>query len=590
MPPVAEIALPQTVFLDAALLPAAVNLFCGKNGTGKSTLAGCFRTQRRLRYANPVQKPQISIFDAGYVQQQLRQHANLAGIVTVSRADAETASQLADLKRRKLLAEAELREVLKDTEPLRAESDAVYAEYAEAVWRRSAGLRARYPLAVRGGSSSTKFAKALRYSSPHYSDTARLDRMYRLAFGDDAVIFPLLHGIPDTGTLDRLAEDPLLDEVFFSSGGSQFQQFLTKLGAAEWVQQGMTEFSGGADGLCPYCQQPLPADFSARLTACFDDTYRQCLARLDALERAYRQAANAAVQALRQPETRCPYADYHRYDADAALLRTLLRENLDAIRGKRQKPAEPAVLTGVRELMERINRETDTINRVIARCNLYVTDRAAMQDKCTRSVMSFLAYRLSDETEAMQRALCARAAWLPTLEQKADTLRAKIAFCNAETARLSALAGNTAPAAEQINRLLREADFTGFSLRESEKHPHAYEIVRPDGQHAAALSEGERRLLAFLYFYVSVQTPVQSGRVLVLDDPYTALDSDAAEIVQRLTRELCGQCGKTHTGIRQIFVLTCRQRFFRELQLDLPDSAAAFILRRRNGRTVTEKA
>ena len=584
--PVTGITLPQAVFHEAEFVPAQVNLFCGRNGTGKSTAAGCFRSGS-LQFAEPDRRPVISIFDTGYVQQNIRQHAHLDGIVTVCREDAEITAQIAEARRQRLLAEAELRCVRTEAAPMKAAADAACAEYEKTVWQKSQSLRARYPLAVRGGNSSRRFAKALRFSGPYRFERSYLDRMYRAAFGDAVRLFPQVPVLADIDTLDRLAEDPALDAPLYSSGDSQFQAFLAAVGNAEWVRQGHEAYSAQAGDRCPFCQQPLPADFSDRLSACFDSAYRQGIARIAALEQEYRQAANAAYMPLQRIlARRCPSVNYRSLETDAELLRSLLRENLSAIRGKLRTPAEPAVLTGVRELLQRINCKIDGINAGIARNNAFITDRAAMQEKCTGCVMSHLAFLLADETEHLQKEISRRASDLPDLERRAEQLREKISRCTAEIARLSDTVSDTAQAAEQINTLLHDAGFTGFGLRQSKRYPRAYTVIRQNGETAAALSEGEQRLLAFLYFCVSAQTPAQNGRVLVLDDPYTALDSETAAVVQRLTRELCGQCAaQSRTGIRQVFVMTCRPQYYRELQLDLPENGIAVTLQKTNGKT-----
>ena len=587
--PVTALTLPQAVFHDAEYQAAAVNLFCGRNGTGKTTIARCLRGGR---YVTAVQKdsmPQITVFDAEYVSQNLRKRHGLPGIWTLSRADAALETALAEQNRQRILAEAELRAAAEQITPLKETEAAVFAAFAETVWAGTETLRARYPLALRGGKDPAAFAKALRYTSPHAFDPARLDRMYRMAFGAEMPLLPLLPQIADTCTLDMLAEDPVLDEVFTLSGDAQFQQFLAALGHADWLHAGYEQFSEKAGGLCPYCGQPLPAELSARLAAAFDSAYQQGIRRITALEAAYRKAANAVcIPLMRMLRQRIPGLDYHRFEADLRLLRSLLRENLAAIREKRAHPAEPAVLTAVTEVLRDLNADIDTLNAAILRRNRYVTERDTMQEKCRSCVMSCLADRMRDARETLDAELMRQTAELPGLERRSAELREKLRRCEAETARLSAAVSESQTAAAEINALLRDAGFTGFSLRQSEKHPRAYETVRQNGMAAEHLSEGEQRFLAFLYFYVTAQRPAQHGRILVLDDPFTALDGETAAVVLRLTKALCAQCLRGEKrGIRQIFVMTFRGSCYRELLHDLTgEGAAAVILRKRGDRTV----
>ena len=95
----------------------------------------------------------------------------------------------------------------------------------------------------------------------------------------------------------------------------------------------------------------------------------------------------------------------------------------------------------------------------------------------------------------------------------------------------------------EINSTLKTSGFTGFHFRE--KEGNAYELVR-DSQtdHGAAigLSEGERRFVAFLYFFHTVMGSLEEDgeiedKVVVIDDPVCSLDSEVLAFVAALVRD-----------------------------------------------------
>ena len=114
--------------------------------------------------------------------------------------------------------------------------------------------------------------------------------------------------------------------------------------------------------------------------------------------------------------------------------------------------------------------------------------------------------------------------------------------------------------------------FIGFSLIEHDKIPDKYIVVRPDGSPAKELSEGERNFIAFLYFYYLVhgawkRDDLTKGKIVVIDDPVSSLDSSVMFIVGSLVRGLIEDCfcdGKKH-NIKQIFILTHNPYFHKEI-------------------------
>ncbi len=88
-----------------------------------------------------------------------------------------------------------------------------------------------------------------------------------------------------------------------------------------------------------------------------------------------------------------------------------------------------------------------------------------------------------------------------------------------------------------------------------------YEVIRPNGQVATRLSEGERNFIAFLYFYQLVRGNGKAGsttthgsiegtpegadtrdKIVVIDDPVSSMDSNTLFIVSSIVRGMIGVC------------------------------------------------
>ena len=150
-----------------------------------------------------------------------------------------------------------------------------------------------------------------------------------------------------------------------------------------------------------------------------------------------------------------------------------------------------------------------------------------------------------------------------------------------EITRLNRSIVNTTEAMEAINQMLSNNGFVGFHLREKPGNLYQYELVRstPTGAViATGLSEGERHLIAFLYFYHQVMGSHDPNggiedKVVIIDDPVSSMDSSTLNTVAALTREMVAACldanGRSESPaanhIKQVFCLTHNPVFYKTI-------------------------
>jgi wobble nucleotide-excising tRNase len=128
---------------------------------------------------------------------------------------------------------------------------------------------------------------------------------------------------------------------------------------------------------------------------------------------------------------------------------------------------------------------------------------------------------------------------------------------------------SVAPTANWINKMLAAAGFDNFTLAIQDLNK--YRIVRAGGDDALeTLSEGERSLITFLYFYnlASGSTKTEGTtekRVLVIDDPVSSLDSHTLFLVSTLVRQLIEKARAAEDKISQVILLTHNIKFHHEV-------------------------
>lgn len=590
---ITPIHLPAAVFQPNLFTPQRVNLIFGRNGTGKSTFANAFRDPANLSFpaGNSAADYGIFIFDRTFVAQNIQQYGDLPGIVTVSVQNAEIQMQMQSLQQQRDDCLAELSSLQAESERLHQAAERLLSDFQEDCWRRTGEMRKRYEKALGGKKTKQKFADALLHTMPRYHEPRQLSVLYQRAFGEDARCYPLFRDIADCGALDSLHGAALLPEPIISSADSQFSRFMRQIQAVDWVQRGHAQFSHEATGVCPYCQQTLPADFDTQMAACFDAAYQQTLRELQQYYEHYRQTANAVFIPLQENlKERYPDTDYGLYLSHLKLLKQQIQSNLELIRRKIQSPSSAVTPESTRALFEAIHADIVRINAAITEHNQILTDKKSNQHTCTDAVLAYLAFKLQDTAADYQRHAAQIAMQQEILAEQLAMYRSKTETLTQRLAALRDQVADTRAAVMQINRILAEAGFQDFSLRQSTHAPYAYEVVRRDGRVAANLSEGEQRFLAFLYFDCLVRAESQrDGRkIVVIDDPFTALDTEASETVMRLVRALLDDCAAQKNGISQMFVLTSHALFFRETAWRYhghADTVSVCTLKKERGRT-----
>ena len=192
------------------------------------------------------------------------------------------------------------------------------------------------------------------------------------------------------------------------------------------------------------------------------------------------------------------------------------------------------------------------------------------QAECRTAVWEHIAFLLADQISRYKTSKTSLEDEISKLITEISTQRTAIGTLSREIADLNKDCVNTTATIESVNVLLRDSGFQGFSIRKKEGTPNVYEVVRPDGNIAENLSEGERNFIAFLYFYHQVKGSdnpdgSQPNKIVVIDDPVSSMDSSALFIVSALVREMIQICENNAIGgdlvakadyIKQIFILT----------------------------------
>lgn len=574
-----SVQLNKATFANHMVDLTVVNFFFGNNGTGKSTLARALHSNTGLSWhpERQVEDYSFHLYDLDFVERNLHTASNLAGVFTLDQQNIAVEKEI-DQATKDLAEQRNLRNQAnqKLEDKIQALNECT-TKTIDKCWDVSAELRREFPATQEGKKRSKRafFEAANETKNVVGHDLAEIKSLYTVAFDSQAKHYPLL-----TKLTDHVPDCDLVCKPIISTADGHYAQFVRHLGALGWIEQGHEAYAPHANGHCPYCAQPLPDYFEAQLAASVDQSYRENLETLKQFASQYRAVAASLQSSPRSHEIAdlFPGLDLSDYDTQLDLLRLTLNNNVTAIEDKIQQPATVVQLEPVAAIIDTLNQIITNANDAIDKHNKVVNDQAKQRNICTRKVWERIAFDLAEILKTYRETKKQLEGEISNL--KTDLATANTAINQLETAiqQLNQQTVNTAQTIKDINRVLRDSGFEGFSLQEKPGAPNIYEVIRSNGHIAERLSEGERNFIAFLYFYFQLHgsltnTGETKDKIVIIDDPVSSMDNAALFIVVALVRELVNitlnnweptrdESRRDH--IKQIFVLTHNAYFFKE--------------------------
>ena len=553
-----------------------VNFFYGKNGTGKSSAALAIRD---LAGDIPVM-----IYNEEYINRNVQSYGRIPGVYSIS-------SQNVEIRQKIDRMEEELERLSRQKEETRAKLEEAKRRIRDeeesnsrALWRATAVTRTQYPKAVAEFEEDVDgFAAELMRYEPK-EDTDQLIR-YDYLSGYEARIpkYVYFKTVPS----DIFPTCDLMDIPIINRSDSALAVFFMELGNLEWARSGHKQY--GHLKQCPYCSQVLPPDFEERFTASIDERYARQMETLTTFAEEYEKAATqvkAILDENRQNTFRSHPKPQYPDLADAVLEK--IEGNLAKIQ---MKLATPRIEVRLEKIdLEKLNREVITLNGVIKRHSDSLKDIPKTRERCHDMIWQSMAFscqeilKLREEMEERGREE------QESLERECRRIENAVAALEQEIEEHKASLTDTSAVMKAINNTLSENGFTGFYLHEKADEKNAYELIR-NGQAGPAhgLSEGERKFVAFLYFYHSVIDTLQpdekgTPKIVVIDDPVCSMDSEVMSYAASLVRDMIRRCitpvrpDEACSCILQMFCFTHNPAFFRWISDPcIPDGKHCFF-------------
>lgn len=594
--------------------PTFINFFFGRNGAGKSTISEMLQADQGVtwRLGQNADSYNVLAYDQQFISDHFSNFDDLAGVFTLNKVNIETQKKIDQLGKDK---DKLLADLGKKDETISQKTQArtgLKTDSQTRMMRLTETVRKRFDLAMAGKKIAKAFCPEVEKKQPVERTEEEIMELYAVAYEKSAQSYPLLKKSNEYPGKYDLSGASMLGEPIVSTSDTQFARVMKKLGNTDWVKEGHAKYLKKADGICPFCQNPLDHQhFEKELKGCFDEAYQDSIDSVAAFQSAYTSMTSEMLRVLEDNVSSAfPRADFTVYKEKLERLKTIIRNNLQLIQSKVDKPAEKATLQDIDMLVSEIDAIVADINTQIQANNDAYNKKRETKIKCDKMLWEHLAFLVKDEIADFQTKDASIESDIKALEKDKRTLRQVFLDKEAEIKIESGNTVNTDEAFESMNAMLKDSGFQGFSLRKKPGAKNRYEVVRDGNKPVKRLSEGERNFIAFLYFYhlvkgsgtadAAIVTPSgeatdttdRRDKIVIIDDPVTSMDSGTLFIVSSMVREMISVCHNnievlhpdiTGSYIKQIFILTHNAYFHREVtynMVDYYDCVTFFMVRK----------
>lgn len=481
-----------------------VTLIYGQNGSGKSTISGYFYKHGRPDYSQCNLQPPLNmnylVFNQEYVDDIFSQPSQ-PGVFTLNSENAEIKTEIDTLEAqcKRLRTDSDALDVQKrDVESM---SERVKSESAQQIYSSTAEIRKTDLWDLMAGTKQTDklYQTILEHTEIEDTSTQELaEELHKLeaSRGNPYALLEALPAFPLNETDITLLIQPLIP-----TGDSRLAAAINQLGNIDWVRNGQSWL---IDDICPFCQTPIDTQqLQQEITALFDTSWEAAMGQLRELQDRYQSWCDKPKD-MRQLIKACPLVDQeHPVYLYLLELEQAYQRNKLCIDDKLTSPSMSISLEDLSVLENAISEQLTDINAVIGEHNRkadnYHVERLRLKQKLLGHIRKLATDTITSHDKQLAE-FAEESEKLTEYQKKISTeLNALTVIINDK----SSLIVNTHETIDRINCSLNSLGITGFHIAPYEGRDD-YRLIR-EGENSEApvfssLSEGEKTLIAFLYF------------------------------------------------------------------------------------------
>lgn len=554
-----------------------VNLVYGLNGSGKSTICRLLRQPDNPEYSQCQllgrDGSKIYVFNEDFIRENFYESLKIKGIFSLSKEnkDAEQKIAAATLQKATLIANKD--EITtrrsRSTTHIQREIGSIHEKCFDIKRKHSGGDRVlEFCLDGLMGKKEKLFEQLVGTPKPSGKPTYSVKQLQdaaRLLTGENSMkeeaILPTFH----TEAID-VETNPIFKKAVVGTGNSTFVDFIEKFQNSDWVRSGVTYLDLEAEKPldCPFCQHPTIDDkIVSEMRSYFDQAYNEQIDKLQTLELQYGTATRLLPSIS-------DYQSSQFYDPQIGpkhqQLEAVHRQNMLLIQRKRSTPSTVVELQLTKAIADELNALVTNVNTSISEHNKRIANKSAAKDEIKKQFWQLMRWEY-DQSISYYESLKSE------LRTTQDDCFAEATKIDAALTELNLLIADTQKSTVNIDVAIGKinselANLGILDFRIQKHNDHLYQLERAGGgaNSFQSLSEGEKMIIALLYFCelcAGNETPgeLPRDRIVVLDDPISSMSHIFVFNVGRLLMSRFFREEK----IKQVFVFTHSLYFFYEL-------------------------
>lgn len=584
-----------------------VNFIFGPNGTGKTSITrilGEGLDDARITHrTDDSSNREILILNSQYIEETFKETEN--GIFFLGKQSIANENEIQEHKSRKEKIAGLIEALQSDKDELDKDQSDAERELLNSVWNAKKLVPDELSSCLDGFNKSKQklLDKVTEYRQtplpPESTLPTTLDELAQQEKGLLTTTLETVLQISAIPQFPRQLEDlpDLLHTPLIPAADSPLSDLISQIQHSDWVREGkhiMEAHQDALDDRCPFCQQQTPQDFSENLAKLWDRSYDNAVARLRSclasLESSLEQLSTFKNEiGEHQLEDVAEYSRNAQLDAIEKALSTshaLLEKKLDKQSQSFDAPEE----WDINSFNSTLCQLGEQLNALIGEHNAKVNDQDNLKREFQDEFWTIFshhtcdgAFRSFDSIVGGEKGTTARITALEKQISEKDQNRKELIerIKAAERSRM-----DIHPAIEHINRALSGIGMTSFELGASTDDfiaghlPYTTqrdgyillrtnEYGRKERTDVKTLSDGERNLICFLYFFHQFHKDTANSDIkftVVIDDPINAMDGLSSFVTSGYIRELISEVlelgsHKAHKYVDQLIILTHSTRF-----------------------------
>ncbi len=545
-----------------------VNLFFGLNGSGKSTIGNYLQSPNEPRFSkcsieSSSTNSDVLVYNQNFIERTFYQKANQPGIFSVGEENRENQEEINSLKNEIELYKRDNNKIEGEIEYKKREIKSLESQLEEKIWQsRDKYLHTSLDFCVKKpGHKSPFLQKVLKAQGAPNKTIEDLMKLAAELAGDRSK----KERLNELSFENLSAEDnDLLSRHIVGSGDSYLSSMVRELNNSDWVKRGL-DYLGNAD-CCPFCQQKISDDFKENVEKLFDNTYKESLSRVEFLRNTYADSVSevkAYIENLKNISN-------DQLEVSLTLFENILDKNLSLLDEKIKNPSNSVELKVISKVILEINALIRGLNFQIDEFNQRMAQRDKVEEEIKIEFWVNVKLEHGSFIDHVDGELSKLKEQLKILEESYSLKKKDFNRLGIKLSTLQEKVSNSDVPIRSINKQLKLLGITGFSIVPLPDDAGLYQISRRDlggNDVYATLSEGEKTIIAFLYFMElcfgsenKKEPVIIENRVVVIDDPISSLSHNFVfDVASLIYDKIC--CG----NFLQVFIFTHNLYFFHEL-------------------------